>query len=658
MSSPLNLTNLKPNESGIPSKQISSRNYRVLGNAAVRSIFSLGVGQFSPFPAAINPGEGGRVTAMNAAKDVHADEIYDTSITSIVEHCNKTAPSMKLDYADFAYLKNVGVYPNNRLIIARRFSGGVANDLTLVTTPPLSTLISWVGEEEDFISIKYNEDWIQSEADFESVLNDIGADVKASQDIKSPDLGNLVGRAFDILPLPGFMEGLQNNILKRMGLTDSDIGNSPYGNPNIIAESMRRKTVDFKNGDTGLSGKFSIKMVVEYEQKFINGVDPTLVYMDIIQNALTFGTSDSAFKYGSAFGTGVTGLIANLISGDFNAIWSALNGFVQALLGAIGGLIDSFVMILIEPEKKEEKPKNDSETENATEVNPDAENIKLREKITRFLKSAFSATVGSVISKYKIRLIGIANALTGSPSTPWHITIGNPKKPIFSSGDMLCTDVTLTMGKVLAFNDLPSSIKLELNFISARNLGAQEIFNRFNTGRGRSYVRLNRSFVESPEQDFVTGSDITKFVVTPSKDELATKPKPINDPYVLKWENLSQLTNWLEYGTPQSNVVSTDNTDPILSNSNNIINTGTSQSGIDGVNVQTDGNAASPDGVARTNTTEPKFPEYEIKINRVEDDKVYWSRIDETGIEPNEEIFHGTEDGFRSAKSKVYPPRD
>jgi hypothetical protein len=153
MASPLNLTNLTPTDVGMPSIGGTNRTYKVLSGKGIRSLFSMGVGQFSPFPTGVEP-QSGNTTGISSAADVHKDEIYDTSITSLVDYF-KQFPSMKLDYADFAYLKNVGVYPNNRLIIARRFGGGVSNDLTAVSSSPLSTLISWVGEDADFIEIKY-----------------------------------------------------------------------------------------------------------------------------------------------------------------------------------------------------------------------------------------------------------------------------------------------------------------------------------------------------------------------------------------------------------------------------------------------------------------------------------------------------------------------
>ncbi len=473
MASPLGLT-FKTETTAPPPTEVGQ--YRVVDNKAVKSLFN--DAQFSPYPTS-NNSISGSVDKIKNASEVHNDDSNDLSIRSIIDHCAKY-PSMKLEYAHFAYLKNLGVYPNNRLIIARRFASGVANDLTQVSGNPISTLVSYFSDVEDIFSIKFNEEYTDADGGFEQILNDIGDDI-FSGDNSGVKLGGMVKKAFDMIPLPGLMEGVQLEVMKNMGLAGEGqgYGKSPYGNPNIIREAKRRKVLGKGEAGSGLAASFTIKMVVEYEQKFINGVDPTLVYMDLLQNALTFGTSDAYFQYSAAFATGVTGIIKDLISGNIDGIIKAITQFIDSLITAMQKVVGELLDKLIDPPQEEEKVDKS-----------------VIGKVQSAIGEIFKATYGTIISKYKIRLIGVANALTGSPSAPWHVTIGNPKKPIFSSGDLLCTDVTLTLGKTLAFNDLPSSIKLEINLSNARNLGAQEIFNRFNTGRGRSYTRLNKSFVE------------------------------------------------------------------------------------------------------------------------------------------------------------------
>ena len=596
MASPLGLT-FKVSDVGIPSSFGNNKTYKVVNSKAVKSLFT-GGGQFSPFPTGINT-ETGSVTGIKNASDVHKDEIYDTSIVSVVQYC-KDFPSMKLDYADFAYLKNVGVYPNNRLMIARRFPAGVSNDLTSIKTTPLSTLIGWVKDGEDFISVQYSEDWTNAEASFEEVLNDIGKDAKASQD-QGTDLGSLAAKAFDAIPLQGFMEGIQYEVMKNMGLSDAGIGNSPLGNPNLIREAQRRSTVAKGEAGSGLKASFTVKMVVEYEQKFINGVDPTLVYMDILQNALTFGTSDSFFQFSSAFGTGTSKIIQDLISGDLGAIAKALGEFVQKLLDAIANVGKKLIDALIDPPNEKE---------------PTAD------QIFDVIKKAFASTIGHVVSKYKIRLIGIANALTGSPSTPWHITIGNPKKPLFSSGDMLCGGVTLTLGKNLAFNDLPSYIKLEFDLTNARSLGAQEIFNRFNTGKGRSYVRFNKSFVETGDIDFedpvetstttksgTQSTTVVKNTVTPKE----SKKEP--DDYLIEQTEFDTGTNWFQTSVPP-----TDNTARVGDNTaTQITNPPQTQPSLSSQNNTSTPTAPVPAAVSTVSPTIGTTPLSEQQISNSDD---------------------------------------
>jgi len=91
-----------------------------------------------------------------------------------------------------------------------------------------------------------------------------------------------------------------------------------------------------------------------------------------------------------------------------------------------------------------------------------------------------------LVKKYKVEILGIMYSLTGLPSTPWHITIGNPMRPMFCSGDMLTQDVKITLGPILAFNDLPSSIKATFILTNARSWGLQEIMAKFNSGYIRS----------------------------------------------------------------------------------------------------------------------------------------------------------------------------
>lgn len=429
----------------------------------------------------------------------------DIKTLSIIKY-TEDIPAMKLKYSDFAFLKNLGVYPNNRLIVARRYDSPVADDLTTLpkTISPISTLVSWVPDNTDFISTEFGEEWDNSEASFRGILNDLGKDTMVG-DNKDKILGDFLGGGGGIIPLPGFTEGLQYEVFKQLGMSDLDASNIPYGNPNLIRESKKRRTLDKEKEGSGLKCKFKIEMIVEYEQKFINGVDPTTVYYDIIANALTFGTSESQFQFKKGDNVSeFSAFIDKIGSGDPAKLKEALLQFITAVSDALGQ-IGKNILSGIENAKNQIIPKDDKEAKQIRDDADEAEKVKKNDalsSVANYLSTIGSKIVQGLVNKYKIRLLGVVNSLTGTPSTPWHVTVGNPRRPIFSSGDMLVESVTITFGKVLAFNDLPSSLKLKFELASARNLGSQEIFTKFNCGKERTYVKLRKSNVES---DFVIG---------------------------------------------------------------------------------------------------------------------------------------------------------
>jgi hypothetical protein len=477
MASPLNLTisaaskfATNPNNGTVTNTSNGTQNNQELqyqtNGAYTNSLFgdtSTNENQIAFYPTALKDGTDQQVVASKLGT-IHSDDINDTSIGSLISYTEKYN-AMKLKAIDFAYLKQVGVFPNNRLMVARRFRQPVGDDLTTYTGNPIATLLSWAPEDTDFLEIKYGEEWMDAEADLTSILNDM----------TGGEGGTNAAGGFGAIPLPGFTEALQYKVMKSLGLTDVESENLPSGNPNLIRQAKRRATVDKTKPGSGLKATVSIKMAVEFEQKFIAGVDPTMSWMDIVANALSFGTSNSEFQFKGAVSDSIKNLLDKLSKGK---IEEAITDFLTSIINAISDVGKQLITDL-------------TNVNASTDAQPDP--TALLEKALAPLRTI---TAG-VISKYKVRIIGIVNAITGQPSTPWHITIGNPKKPIFSSGDMLVEDVTMYLGPTLAFNDLPSSIRLEFTMTNARPLGKQEIFRKLNTGKGRSYKSAQDVFAKN-----------------------------------------------------------------------------------------------------------------------------------------------------------------
>lgn len=412
----------------------------------------------------------------NKIIDSYNDSTYDISTLDLIDWSKKSGnASIELNEMDFIFLKNLGVYTNNRLIIARRFPFGIYDDLTNSVSKnvkPISKLVSWIKDGENFIDIDFNEKWEESDASFVDILNGVGKDLTTniSKTDNPTDWGNALAAGGGIVPLAGFTEVFQYNVLNKLAGTEQstvDYTSLPQGNPNLIRQSKRRSVArDGKDNFNGVNGVFKVSMKVEYEQKYVYGIDPAFAYYSIIANALNFGTSVSSFNFTGNLGGKLKTFVDKISSGDGNKLLSALTDFVTAIVEALKTMANQLISFVKDIVKGD--------------ISLNAIGNKILDTIAK--------GIGSIINKYKVKIIGVINSLTGTPSGPWHITIGNPKHPIFSSGDMIADKVKMTLGNVLSFNDLPSNITLEVDFSSARNLGGQEIFQKLNCGKERTYA--------------------------------------------------------------------------------------------------------------------------------------------------------------------------
>jgi hypothetical protein len=411
---------------------------------------------------------------QSSDKDYYNSNYLDenSSITKIIQRLGaagkpEDAPTrsvggIKLEYADFAYLKKLGVYPSNRMIVARRFGLGVGDDLVRYKDPPTAVVASWIEDAKEFISISFGENW-------EDVGNvNFGTEGAAiGEEYKLGGIGDLIKSGGNLFAAPGFTEYLQYYLFNQAGLTsEENLLLLPAGNPNIIRKAKKRNTYGGKSGTnaadqafSGLSYDFSITIDTEYEIKYIDGIDPTLIYFDIISNLLRFGTSESQFQFDERFNKAAREKIEKFSSGDFTEVMDAvadlLKGMINAAKNTTSTLLDSLFGLGSPGDYKTEK----AGTFNFTE-----------------------AILSSQIKKYRLAFLGLIQALSGSPSGIYHVTVGNPLRPIFSSGDLLPhqnSGMKITLGPELGYNNLPTTIKFGCTLKNARPCGLQEIYKKF-----------------------------------------------------------------------------------------------------------------------------------------------------------------------------------
>lgn len=433
---------------------VSYKNGNVTGTDAIKNYLGRGVGM-----------QGGLY------KFGTNDTLKDTNpyLQLIQDFSGPKMRALQLRYGDFAYLKDLGVYPINRLVILRRYAEGiiVPDNLNVWKNParPIATVVGWVdGGADELFNFSFNERWETQNQMIHEIIGDIlnkefGAGSKGGAGAK-----NLVS-------IPNWSQGFLFGLMNKMGLTnDFGMNSIPFGDPNVLREAPYRDGMKY-----GLESSFNITLKTAYEQKIIGNIDAGMAMMDNINNLIKMGTSD--VKYILAKNNKWVQMIMAAASAPSaqqgNAWLEFIKEIVDAFLGSINDLVSSIKSLVT----------SEDDRKKAAE---DAKNALSSENLTKTINDVVKSVLTSTIGKYRWALKGSIGLMAGINTTPWHLTIGNPYSPAISMSNIIVEKVNLKFNNELAYNDMPTSMNVEIICKQGRNLGGQEIYRSFNN----QYVRI------------------------------------------------------------------------------------------------------------------------------------------------------------------------
>ena len=413
--------------------------------------------------------------ANTYAKGDPSDET-DISLSSIIAWSQgKGRGAMRLKTADLAYLRNIGVYPANRLIVLRRFGGGAPDDLfSNAGMKPLATVVGFISpeDEESAFTVNFNEKW---EPSVKEGLVDV--------------INKVIGFSNKSALLPNFegASNLEQNIAmqvgKALGITKS--ADNPKGDPNMLHEAAIRATEY-----DGLRSPFSIQFTTEYEIQYVHGIDPGQVYHDIIGNLVRMGTSPENFIGTNSFGALAKSIQRSLENGKFTELVKEIFSIFTSAVGDLASrVIDGIRKAGTAVAKAVQSKEAASALLNSAEQ-------KGREAVAFFMNE-INTLIATNVRRFRWPLTGAIASLTGAHTAPWHITIGNPKAPFISVGNLIMDDVKLEVGNQFLFNDRPTKIKVTYKLSPGRNRGANGITSIFNVGKGRIYVPIQKKITKA-----------------------------------------------------------------------------------------------------------------------------------------------------------------
>ena len=408
-------------------------------------------------------------------------------------------------YSDFMFCKHLGRISNNYMITLRRFPlpvddfiGSIGEDMDIEkrynakNASSIGCMITWLGVSGNEMSsiLKYNYKMpfalqnserqdMQQDADQQStILNGIFSVF----DPKYREQYNL-----------GYADIAGNTGLSFFGIKSDALGNAPYKewvkfeDRNKVYGPVDAIKSTYIRSSGGLEFNQSFTLVFEYELKSYNGINGRQAMLDLISNILNV-----TYTTGTFWGGGYKGFAAHQSN-----IFANLNIFKTH--GSFTEFVDNLSDDLSELGKTTAK--------NLGFVDKDGKfSLKegFKDKDGKFsLKEGFreifqyANSIGGMIMSGMLNKFGrpqkamYNSLLSPAPIGFWHVTIGNPRHPIMSIGNMIITDCSIEHQGPLGLDDFPTGLKVTVQLDRGKPRDLRDIEKLYMQGNDRIYTSMS-----------------------------------------------------------------------------------------------------------------------------------------------------------------------
>lgn len=405
----------------------------------------------------------------------------DISVSGLVKASKNGAFSRTpYAYSDFMYCKYLNRVSNNYLITVRRFANPVMDNIKPVgrgrkkadynrsgIPHPIGTMVTWMGvsgnDMKEILKYSYSMSFEEKKADWQSITKEGGEGLLNSLEAAvNPATRGLWQQGYVHNPLDNFVPDM-------FGLKD---GKGPYSYPppfsvpgsdsyKVFGPVDRVKT-NYMRGSDGLQQEMSFSITFDYELRAYNGINPKQAMLDLLASILSVTYTTGGFWGGGYYGGGMgqASTFRNLnifkATGGFTNYMDALvhdiatvGAGVQRKINANGGYLETFKTVL--------------------------------------------NTIGGMLMGSLINMLGrpakyyAPSLLTEAPCGLWHITIGNPYRPIISMGNMILKKTTITHSGPLGLDDFPTNLTVTCDFDRGKPRDQYGIEAMYMTGNDRIY---------------------------------------------------------------------------------------------------------------------------------------------------------------------------
>lgn len=409
-------------------------------------------------------------------------------------------------YADFMFCKDLGKVSNNHLIVLRKFPGPIgdnifkldANNIRFSAQPDKGRLVAWFGTEdnklEDICKYNYNATWKHLEATIE--------DIQSKEDNTKllPSLINLANPNYWGAVSSG-IAGSQNSplnwfsgksgFLESKGSYENSFGDLYHMDTNKIYSPYNSvQETNIYEGKLVFNQEFNLKF--SYKLRAYDGINPRTAMLDLLGNIL-----EVTYKRGIFWG----GRRRFLGAPRNNAGWKKANDMLDKLQSGVGESLEDLFGCTSWGDmgswfKNIIGKIGDFASDAMAKGAEMAENIKNGDTSSLGLAGKGKMIAGGLVGMLKNKLgrpavYAMNSLLDGGAHGFWHLTIGNPRNPIMSMGNLIMSNAVVQHSGPLGIDDFPTELSVTVTLKHGKPRDLTEISQMYTCGLNGIYQPLD-----------------------------------------------------------------------------------------------------------------------------------------------------------------------
>lgn len=464
---------------------------------------------------------------VNLAPQSKNIDLSDCSIDTLVKLSEQRATSLvgktaiselgvaKYRYIDFMFCRDLGKIPNNHLLTLRKFTRPVGDNINTrlpkSDTPynfnqsmDVGRLVTWFGNGDNKLEdiIKYN--YVATFKQFDSKVDVVDSHEDEESTGIIGKIVNTINPRYNQAMSQG-RTGAHNFISQLSGrylsTSYANFGRGgQYDRHDIFGMYDHHKIYEPKNtiqsthvyeGKLTFSQEFTIKF--SYKLRAYDNINPRAAFLDLIGNILAVTYRSGTFWGGSRMFRGAppnkvgTAKVNAFLDRTFDTLGGIGNNLLSGnldiggTLGSIWGAVKQIASDAFNTAKSLALGNTSTKGKSPLQV------IGAIVKHTG-LWSGVQGMIKNGLGRPAV--YALDSLLTGDNVGLWHLTIGNPRNPIMSIGNLIIDKSEITQSGPLGLDDFPTDLMVSVSLKHGRPRDSAEIQKMYTKGSGPIYTPL------------------------------------------------------------------------------------------------------------------------------------------------------------------------